>query len=88
MAFLKIGIRIFLMIYIIGTLSVKWGWGGFFLGSFIFVIIIILMSRNFFMYVVRETEEKLFGKPLNEFEKGEFKRPKIVWSMKKPKEKK
>jgi len=66
----------------------QFGLWGFFGGILLFIAIKVILMRKAFMYFVRETEEKLFGKSLDKgnWEKGEFQRPKIVWRKKNEKE--
>lgn len=82
--YIKMGLNLALLIFL-----PLWGFQllgiwGFFLGIILFIAIKVFLMRKAFMYFVRETETKLFGKPLDKdkWEKGEFKRPKIVWRKK------
>lgn len=76
----NLGMLIFLPIFGYELL----GLWGFFLGIILFLLIKLLLSRRIIMYLVREMETTLFGKPLDKenWEKGEFKMPKLVWRKK------
>jgi hypothetical protein len=63
----------------------KYGLIGYFVAILFYVIIMILMRKDMFMWAIHDTEEKIFGETIDEIKKrGEkVKFPKIIWTMKK-----
>ena len=83
--YIKMGINMGMLITFPMYGFLWWGILGFFAGILLFIGIKVFFMRKLFMESVRGVERKLFGKSLDkdQWEKGEFQRPKIVWKKKK-----
>ena len=79
-SYLQIAIHLFIIIVVISWFGVKWGVVGYLTAMCCYILFRIIKSRALFMYLVRDLETKVFGKPLDRknWKKGEFKYPKIV----------